>query len=87
VSDGLLLWFWFVALASRRCVPEKRSLGANIHYSTSIFQPSSPKVVVDFGHLVLNGDAPFAFGDINLLGTNLREHAGAGGHDLSCAQR
>jgi intracellular sulfur oxidation DsrE/DsrF family protein len=31
------------------------------------------KVVIDLGHLVFNGDAPFALGDINLLATNLRE--------------
>jgi intracellular sulfur oxidation DsrE/DsrF family protein len=30
-------------------------------------------VVVDFGHLVFNGDAPFALGDINLLASDLRE--------------
>jgi intracellular sulfur oxidation DsrE/DsrF family protein len=30
-------------------------------------------VVVDFGHLVLNGDMPFALGDINLLTTDLRD--------------
>jgi intracellular sulfur oxidation DsrE/DsrF family protein len=30
-------------------------------------------VVVDFGHLVLNGSMPFALGDINLLATDLQE--------------
>lgn len=30
-------------------------------------------VVIDMGHLVFNGDAPFALGDINLIATNLRE--------------
>ena len=30
-------------------------------------------VVVDFGHAVLNGDMPFALGDINLLATDFRE--------------
>jgi intracellular sulfur oxidation DsrE/DsrF family protein len=30
-------------------------------------------VVVDFGHAVLNGDMPFALGDINLLASNVRE--------------
>jgi intracellular sulfur oxidation DsrE/DsrF family protein len=30
-------------------------------------------VVVDMGHLVFNGDAPFALGDINLLASDLRE--------------
>jgi intracellular sulfur oxidation DsrE/DsrF family protein len=30
-------------------------------------------VVVDMGHLVLNGDASFALGDINLLATNMGE--------------
>lgn len=30
-------------------------------------------VVVDFGHLVFNGDAPFALGDINLIATDFRE--------------
>ncbi len=30
-------------------------------------------VVVDFGHLVLNGDMPFALGDINLLAADFRD--------------
>ena len=30
-------------------------------------------VVVDMGHLVFNGDAPFALGDINLLVTDFRD--------------
>lgn len=30
-------------------------------------------VVVDFGHAVLNGDMPFALGDINLLATDIRD--------------
>lgn len=30
-------------------------------------------VVIDMGHLVFNGDAPFALGDINLLATNVRD--------------
>jgi len=30
-------------------------------------------VVVDMGHLVFNGDAPFALGDINLLATDMRD--------------
>jgi intracellular sulfur oxidation DsrE/DsrF family protein len=30
-------------------------------------------VVIDMGHLVFNGDAPFALGDINLLATNMHE--------------
>ncbi len=30
-------------------------------------------VVVDFSHLVLNGDMPFALGDINLLATDYQE--------------
>lgn len=30
-------------------------------------------VVIDMGHLVFNGDAPFALGDINLLATNVRK--------------
>jgi intracellular sulfur oxidation DsrE/DsrF family protein len=30
-------------------------------------------VVVDFGHLVLNGDMPFALGDINLLASDFHE--------------
>jgi intracellular sulfur oxidation DsrE/DsrF family protein len=30
-------------------------------------------VVVDFGHLVLNGSMPFALGDINLLASDLQE--------------
>ena len=30
------------------------------------------KVVFDFGHLVLNGDAPFALGDISLLADDMR---------------
>jgi intracellular sulfur oxidation DsrE/DsrF family protein len=30
-------------------------------------------VVVDMGHLVLNGDSPFALGDINLLATNFQD--------------
>lgn len=30
-------------------------------------------VVVDFGHLVLNGDAPFALGDINLLASDMHD--------------
>jgi intracellular sulfur oxidation DsrE/DsrF family protein len=30
------------------------------------------RVVVDFGNLVLNGDMPFAIGDINLLATDLQ---------------
>jgi intracellular sulfur oxidation DsrE/DsrF family protein len=35
-------------------------------------------VVVDMGHLVFNGDAPFALGDINLLATDLREWNASG---------
>lgn len=30
-------------------------------------------VVVDMGHLVFNGDARFALGDINLIATNFQE--------------
>jgi hypothetical protein len=30
-------------------------------------------VVVDLGHLVFNGDMPFALGDINLLASDLRD--------------
>jgi intracellular sulfur oxidation DsrE/DsrF family protein len=30
-------------------------------------------VVVDFGHLVLNGDMPFALADINLLASDFRD--------------
>jgi intracellular sulfur oxidation DsrE/DsrF family protein len=30
-------------------------------------------VVIDFGHAVLNGDMPFALGDINLLATDFRD--------------
>ena len=30
-------------------------------------------IVVDFGHTVFGGDAPFALGDIHLLSNNLRE--------------
>jgi intracellular sulfur oxidation DsrE/DsrF family protein len=30
-------------------------------------------VVVDYGHLVLNGDMPFALGDINLLSTDFKD--------------
>jgi len=30
-------------------------------------------VVIDMGHLVFNGDAPFALGDINSLATNFQE--------------
>jgi intracellular sulfur oxidation DsrE/DsrF family protein len=30
-------------------------------------------VVVDMGHLVFNGDAPFALGDINLLASDFQE--------------
>jgi intracellular sulfur oxidation DsrE/DsrF family protein len=30
-------------------------------------------VVVDMGHLVFNGDVPFALGDINLLASDFRE--------------
>jgi intracellular sulfur oxidation DsrE/DsrF family protein len=30
-------------------------------------------VVIDMAHLVFNGDAPFALGDINLLANNMRE--------------
>ena len=36
-------------------------------------QLDSANVVVDFGHLVLNGDMPFALGDIHLLADDLRQ--------------
>ena len=36
-------------------------------------QLGSANVVIDFGHLVLNGDMPFALGDIHLLADDLRQ--------------
>jgi intracellular sulfur oxidation DsrE/DsrF family protein len=36
-------------------------------------KPDKAQVVVDFGHLVLNGSMPFALGDINLLANDLQE--------------
>jgi intracellular sulfur oxidation DsrE/DsrF family protein len=36
-------------------------------------QLGSANVVIDFGHLVLNGDMPFALGDIHLLADDLSQ--------------
>lgn len=35
-------------------------------------------VVVDFGHAVFNGDAPFALGDVNLLATDVQAWSAKG---------
>src|SRR5262249_45240379 len=36
-------------------------------------KPDKGNVVVDFGHLVLNGDMPFALGDIHMLASDFHD--------------
>jgi intracellular sulfur oxidation DsrE/DsrF family protein len=72
---------WFVALVvvcsmsfavvrARKVIAGGQDPALRIDVPTKL---EKANVVVDFGHLVLNGDAPFALGDINLLATNMHE--------------
>lgn len=60
----------FVALHAQNNPGPKADPALHIDIPTTL---EKANVVVDFGHLVLNGDMPFAVGDINLLGTDVRD--------------
>lgn len=60
----------FVAVYARTVIAGGQGVALHIDVPTKL---EKAKVVVDFGHLVLNGDSPFALGDINLLATNMHE--------------
>jgi intracellular sulfur oxidation DsrE/DsrF family protein len=60
----------FAGLYARKAVAGGQDPALHIDIPTKL---EKAKVVVDFGHLVLNGDAPFALGDVNLLATNMHE--------------
>jgi len=60
----------FAVARARKVIAEGQDPALRIDVPTKL---EKANVVVDFGHLVLNGDAPFALGDINLLATNMHE--------------
>jgi intracellular sulfur oxidation DsrE/DsrF family protein len=60
----------FVAVYARISTAAPQDPALRIDIPTKL---EKANVVVDMGHLVFNGDAPFALGDINLLASNLRE--------------
>ena len=62
--------FSFAAVRARKVIAGGQDPALHIDVPTKL---EKANVVVDFGHLVLNGDAPFALGDINLLATNMQE--------------
>jgi intracellular sulfur oxidation DsrE/DsrF family protein len=70
VAVVVVCCFSFAALHARKVIAGGQDPALHIDIPTKL---DKAKVVVDFGHLVLNGDAPFALGDINLLATNLHE--------------
>ncbi len=60
----------FAAVCAKKAIAGGEDPSLRIDIPTKL---EKAKVVVDYGHLVLNGDAPFALGDINLLATNMHE--------------
>jgi intracellular sulfur oxidation DsrE/DsrF family protein len=69
----LVLVFAFVSLGAvwaARSIPGKADSALHIDIPTTI---EKANVAVDMGHLVLNGDMPFALGDINLLASDFRD--------------
>jgi len=60
----------FAALHARNSAAAAQEPALRIDIPTKL---DKGNVVIDMGHLVFNGDAPFALGDINLLASNFRE--------------
>jgi intracellular sulfur oxidation DsrE/DsrF family protein len=69
-SLGILLWAMLAGFNTTAVLAQGTDLPLHIDIPTKLDQAN---VVVDFGHAVLNGDMPFALGDISLLAADFRE--------------
>jgi intracellular sulfur oxidation DsrE/DsrF family protein len=66
----LLCAAWLIITVGSLHAQERDEPALHIDIPTTL---EKANVVVDFGHAVLNGDMPFALGDINLLATDFHD--------------